>query len=156
MNTTKNNRHRELCKIAGKFLFRRRLFSIPRCPYVCVELVSASLETPDVFGWNYWASVLIEVKVSRSDFMADKKKPFRQKPEQGIGEFRYYFCPEGMIKTEELPEHWGLLYEKEGKVKLIKKATRQVANHRAEVTICSSIMRREKIKPQIFDYRKRQ
>ena len=29
----------------------------------------------------------------------------------------------------------------------------EVANHRAEITICTSIMRREGIKPKLFDYR---
>ena len=79
-----NSRHRELCRLAGKWL-RKPKFGSSYCPYVAVELVTANPETPDVFGWNYWATVLIEVKVSRSDFLADAKKSFRQQPEEEIG-----------------------------------------------------------------------
>lgn len=68
-----NSRHRELCRLAGKWL-RKPKFGSSYCPYVAVELVTANPETPDVFGWNYWATVLIEVKVSRSDFLADAKR----------------------------------------------------------------------------------
>lgn len=55
-------------------------------------------------------SVLIEAKVSRSDFLADRRKPFRQTPEYGMGSQRFYICPKGMIKKEELPDGWGLIY----------------------------------------------
>ena len=78
-----NSRHRELCRLAGKWL-RKPKFGSSYCPYVAVELVTANPETPDVFGWNYWATVLIEVKVSRSDFLADAKKSFRQQPEEDL------------------------------------------------------------------------
>lgn len=73
-NPTKkeNTQHRELCILAAKWLRRSKLRG-PSCPYAAVELVTAAQESPDVFGWNYWATVLIEVKVSRSDFLADAK-----------------------------------------------------------------------------------
>lgn len=147
-----NNAHRDLCIKAGRWLMRPHP-PAPTCPYVAVEIVTATPETPDVFGWNYWTSVLIEVKMSRSDFLADKKKPFRILPDDGIGEHRYYCCPDGLIKSDELPEKWGLIYEVDGRLEVIKNAERQVANHRAEITICTSIMRREGIKPKLFDYR---
>lgn len=148
----KKDAHRELCLLAGRWL-RRNRFRPPTCPYVAVELVTANQETPDVFGWNYWTSVLIEVKVSRSDFLADRKKIFRVIPDDGIGEYRYYCCPYGLIKSDELPLCWGLLYEVDGKIVVIKEAERQPANHRAELTICTSIIRREGIKGKLFDYR---
>lgn len=56
-------------------------------------------------GYSY----LIETKISRSDFLADAKKPFRQDATQGVGDYRYYACPEGLIKPDELPEKWGLI-----------------------------------------------
>ena len=61
-----NSRHRELCRLAGKWL-RKPKFGSSYCPYVAVELVTASQEIPDVFGWNYWATVLIEVKVKKGN-----------------------------------------------------------------------------------------
>jgi hypothetical protein len=53
--------------------------------------------------------VLVEGKVSRADFLADRDKPFRQKPEMGVGCERYYLAPRGLIRTGELPGGWGLL-----------------------------------------------
>ena len=68
--------HRCLCLLAAKFIHRRGSIDPPSCPFVVIELVTCEQETPDVFGWNYWTTVLVEVKVSRSDFLADKKKWF--------------------------------------------------------------------------------
>ncbi|UOX39929.1 coil containing protein [Vibrio phage V-YDF132] len=69
-------------------------------------------EIPDVFGFDqYGESCVVEVKVSRSDFLCDAKKPFRAKPETGMGDFRYYMCPTGIIKPEDLEgTKWGLIY----------------------------------------------
>jgi hypothetical protein len=68
-------------------------------------------ESPDYLGWNSkGASTLIEVKVSRSDFLADAKKPWRRNPNYALGRYRYYACPNGLIKKEDLPEGWGLIY----------------------------------------------
>lgn len=55
------------------------------------------------------ASFVIETKISRSDFLADFKKSHRQEG-CGIGNYRYYACPTGLIKPEELPPKWGLIY----------------------------------------------
>jgi hypothetical protein len=120
---------------------------------VAVELVTATPETPDVFGWNYWTTVLIEVKVSRSDFSADAKKPFRQNPEEGMGEFRYYCCPEGMLSVDDVPQDWGLLWFDGKNIVEMKKAERQKSDGVAERTLITSVMRREGVKPQIFDYK---
>jgi hypothetical protein len=147
-----SNRHRELCVLAAKWLRCSKLRG-PSCPYVVVELVTAGQESPDVFGWNYWATVLIEVKVSRSDFLADAKKRFRQHPEEGVGAFRYYCSPEGLIKETDLPKSWGLLWDTDGKIELIKEAERQPTSAQAEVALLSSIMRREGIKAKLFNYR---
>ncbi len=44
--------------------------------------------------------------------------------ERGMGKYRWYICPKGLIKVEELPTHWGLLYVGDkGTVKQIKAAT---------------------------------
>ena len=65
---------------------------------------------PDAIGWKKEChSVLVESKVSRADFLADREKSFRQKPELGIGCERYYLAPRGLIRIEELPAGWGLL-----------------------------------------------
>ena len=67
-------------------------------------------ELPDAIGFRNGVSCVIEVKVSRSDFLADKDKRFRKDPELGMGDWRFFMCPPGRIKPEDLPEDWGLLY----------------------------------------------
>ena len=73
-------------------------------------------EQPDVLGVNmYGESILVEVKVSRSDFLADKKKPWRQEG-KGIGDKRVYLTPKGLLKHHEIPYGWQL-WEVHGKTK---------------------------------------
>lgn len=71
-------------------------------------------ETPDAMGWRMAGhldgSVVVEVKVSRSDFKADMKKAHRSGDSLGMGNWRYYLCPEGLIVPDDLPEKWGLIY----------------------------------------------
>jgi len=80
------------------------------CGIILSEQYCASGEVPDVIGWKgLCQSVLVECKVSRSDFLADAGKPFRQNPEDGLGSKRFYLTPAGIIAREELPKYWGLL-----------------------------------------------
>jgi len=77
-------------------------------------------EQPDVLGLDCWGeSILVEVKVSRSDFLADKKKPWR-KDGFGIGDHRVYLTPKGLLKPEEIPYGW-MLWEVHGKTRPILK-----------------------------------
>jgi hypothetical protein len=77
---------------------------------VLSEQACVSGEMPDAIGWKKAChSVLVESKVSRGDFLADRGKPFRLKPESGVGCERYYLAPRGLIRVEELPAGWGLL-----------------------------------------------
>lgn len=74
-------------------------------------------EQPDVLGLDSWGnSIIVEVKVSRSDFMADKKKPWRANPKLGMGDFRVYLAPEGLLKVSDIPYGWQL-WEIYGKTK---------------------------------------
>ncbi len=85
-----------------------------KCGFAFKELVTYSPETADVIGFgSSMHSVLIECKASRSDFHADKKKAFRQDPTKGMGLFRYYCCPRGLIKPKDLPAKWGLIWVSE-------------------------------------------
>lgn len=142
--------HRELCLLGAKWLMRLPFSGVK---YVSVELVTLGWELADVWGTTGFRSYLIEVKVSRSDFLRDAKKDVRINPKEGAGNFRYYLCPVGMVSPEEVPDTWGLLYEKDGKITLAKEAIEQEANNRAENAILCSIMRREGIKKQVFNYR---
>lgn len=81
-----------------------------RCGVVLSEQACISGEMPDAIGWKRAChSVLIECKVSRADFLADRSKPFRQKSDLGVGNERFYLAPARLIRPEELPLGWGLL-----------------------------------------------
>ena len=57
-----------------------------RCGVVLSEQACISGEMPDAIGWKRAChSVLVECKISRSDFLADRDKPFRQESDLGLG-----------------------------------------------------------------------
>lgn len=67
-------------------------------------------ETPDAIGWHSRCSVVVECKISRNDFLADKKKPFRVEPKKGMGTFRFYLVPKGLLKVADVSgTEWGIL-----------------------------------------------
>lgn len=117
--------HKELCNIAVKWLKRSRSGNGHGCQVAVSEVASGfNGEIPDAIGfridYEYEGSVVVEVKVSRRDFLADKKKPHRNGEVKGLGNWRYYMCPTDLIKPEELPDKWGLIYiNKRGHCKLI-------------------------------------
>lgn len=138
--------HDEIQHIAAKWLKNhKRNAVIPNCTTVVENLVTlnGSGEVPDVMGWNYSYSVLIEVKTSKSDFNNEKKKYHRQRPELSMGQFRYYCCPCGIINEDDLPKHWGLLYiNQKNKIEVVKIAEKQDSNLDAERSMLLSIIRR--------------
>jgi len=80
-----------------------------RCGVVLSEQACVSGEMPDAIGWKRAChSVLVESKVTRSDFLADRAKPFRLQPEQGVGCERFYLVPSGLVRREELPRGMGI------------------------------------------------
>lgn len=80
-----------------------------QCGVILREHHSMTDEIPDAIGWRYGISILIECKVSRADFIADKKKPCRVHSHLGVGQYKYYMTPRGLLSLEELPYEWGLL-----------------------------------------------
>ncbi len=98
--------HADLVKIAGRWLR-----NTAGCTVVLEELCAATGngENPDAIGWYTGRTMLVECKVSRSDFLADRKKRFRANPERGLGLYRYFMAPKGLIRVDELPARWGLL-----------------------------------------------
>ena len=172
-----NSLHYELCVEGAKWLHRRK-FDWQKCQkkdcyrsefcqhcrqiydYVAVELCVYGAENTDVWGYSCGdsSSAVIEVKASHSDFLADKKKWWRSK-EAGDGGFqagsrRWFLCPEGVIKPDELPEGWGLLYWDGKKIRHIVAPTITNRNtSRADLIILTSILRREGFKKKIYNYR---
>lgn len=106
--------HNYLSNVACSWLKRPMSSKGPACQIAMVEVGGLyGGERADAWGyrWGYnGGSVLVEVKVSRSDFLADAKKPHRNGEVLGMGTYRYYMCPEGIITLDDLPHGWGLLW----------------------------------------------
>lgn len=95
--------HSDLVALAAAWLRRKHAV-------VITELTHGAGEEPDAIGFTgYGKSTLVECKASRGDFLADRKKRFRQQPQLGMGRLRYMLAPDGMIAVDELPAGWGLL-----------------------------------------------
>lgn len=96
--------HEKLVKAAVAWLRRYG------CGVVLSEQSCLSGETPDAIGWKRAChSVVIECKISRADFLADRGKCFRLDPRKGMGCERFYLVPGGLISAQEIPTGWGLL-----------------------------------------------
>jgi len=116
-----------------------------RCPVVLANFVSSAWEVPDVIGWCYGGrvSILVECKVSRADFLADAKKPFRQWPETGMGMYRYFFAPQNIVSVSDLPPLWGLIELRGRSVDVIRLAEKHQESHRVhEMSMIWSALRR--------------
>lgn len=139
--------HAELVQRAVKWLK-----STAKCPIVFAEIVTAGAVWechPDAIGWRRgrW-SLLVECKVSRSDFYADRKKPIHLDPERLPGQQRWYMTPPGLVRVGELPDDWGLLECRETHVSVVHPANEKpFSDSRAavEVPILLSALRRAEL-----------
>lgn len=103
------------------------------CKYIILKGHEAVCEN---FGYNWEMDVAslsksgmlheYEVKISRSDFLADKKQKstkfthYEMRNDRTCPHFFYYVCPEGLIKKDEIPIWAGLYYYSEGEIWLVK------------------------------------
>jgi hypothetical protein len=131
------------------------------CGVVLSEQSCANGETPDAIGWKRAChSVIVECKVSRSDFLIDREKPFRRKPEKGMGCERYYLAPAGLIQPSDLPNGWGLLQLRGREIEVAiasSKKLRAAIGFRYEMNLLLASLRRVefRIEPQsITDFLK--
>jgi hypothetical protein len=121
-----------------------------RCGVVLSEQACVSGEMPDAIGWKRAChSVLVECKTTRSDFLADRAKPFRLKPEQGVGCERFYLIPAALVRREELPQGWGLLEHSRGRIEMIQpsiKNLRSATGFRYEMNLLLASLRRVEVR----------
>lgn len=116
-----SNSHDELCRIAVGWLQRARSKNGPGCQVAISEPRCGYLdgEIPDAIGFRCGVhdeySTVVEVKVSRADFLADRHKPHRSDEVAGMGLYRYFMTPVGLLRADELPEGWGLIEVNEKK-----------------------------------------
>lgn len=107
--------HTELCKKTAERFVKTMAI------YESTMLLS---EKPDVLNFDSSGRTwLYEIKMSRSDFLADRKKYCRNEHNLGrFGDYRYFVCNGDFIKPNEIPEGWGLYHFKNGKFYKIKDA----------------------------------
>lgn len=122
-----------------------------RCSVVLSEQACASGEMPDAIGWKRTQhSVVVECKISRADFLADRAKPFRQKPEIGLGCERFYLTVPDLVRAEELPLGWGLLECQRGRVKIVQsaapKSLRSAQGMKYEMNLLLASLRRVELR----------
>jgi len=125
--------HDDLVKKAASWLKRKHCL-------VITEMATG--EEADAIGWYGSQATLIECKASRSDFLSDRKKPFRRLPDTGMASLRYYMTPMNLIDLEELPDCWGLLEVRGNRIFTPKKAEWQEHNELAEKSLLLSAIRR--------------
>ena len=106
--------HFELCKkTAERFVSSVALFEVS---------MTGIPEKPDVLDFNSSGrSTLFEIKMSRSDFLADRKK-YSRAVNPWFGQKRYFVCNGDFIKEDEVPQGWGLYHFKNGKFYKIKES----------------------------------
>lgn len=113
--------HRQLVIRSVRWLKNRH-----RCGVAITEGWRYAGERPDAIGWKLAVgkaqSILVECKASRGDFLADRKKQFRKRPELGMGNWRYYVVNEGVATAVDLPEGWGLAVVKKKQIRIVKTA----------------------------------
>lgn len=130
-------KHSDVVLIAAQWLKRK-------CPVVITELAVCG-ENPDAIGWHNSQSMIVECKVSRSDFVNDLKKPFRHGAGRGVGNLRYYMAPSGVIPrafAETLGFRWGILEITDSKIRMIKQSALFEAYRQQELAILLSALRR--------------
>lgn len=149
--------HNELVNRAERWLKNQGCGVVFRDEF---RAVTCDGEQPDAIGWRSGLSLLIECKASRGDFLADKKKRFRQDPALGMGDWRFFMCPPDLINPEDLPQGWGLLYALPRQVKKVHGIpgnchwwTRKPfeGNKRAETQMMYSALRRMEIRGHLSE-----
>lgn len=99
------------------------LSSKHRCRPVFAEFQHVySDEMPDAIGWTRRLTHVVECKVSRNDFLADRKKT-HVRAGNSIGHRRWYLTPSKLVRSDEaLLEGHGLLYATSRGIRVVKKA----------------------------------
>jgi len=93
--------HKELVEIAYGWALKRH--------NIVLKEKASIYEIPDVFGFSYSYTTLIEVKSNRADFLRDKKKSPRYFNDIAIGNYRLYCTPKGLLTEDDIPDTWQLL-----------------------------------------------
>ncbi len=147
--------HSELVEIGYKWVLNK-------CAFAFKELVTIGHfgEAPDVIGFRDDGSFLLEAKATINDYYSDKKKKFRKFPEYGMGDWRFYIVPKGLITIDQLPEMWGLIevnnkgkarmsYNPFGKGNIYSNWKRNPKYEKSEIIMMKSALRRLHLRNRI-------
>lgn len=130
--------HGELVERAAKWLRNTK-----HCGVVLTERSSYAGEIPDAIGWNNGFAHVVECKVSRSDFLADQQKKWRREPSRGMGLYRWFFAPSGLLRADEMPPLFGLVEVAGRSCRVVKAAEEHQPHNRAsEILLLVSELRR--------------
>lgn len=133
--------HEDLVEIAARWLQNHH-----RCGLVITEMGSGCAECPDAIGWvSGGMSHLVECKTSRSDFLADRDKWFRNEQygnDHAMGNFRWYLTPPGLVQPCEIKGQWGLIEVHGRSVREIVPAHAYHDERRHECVLLTSAVRR--------------
>ncbi|WP_205504550.1 hypothetical protein [Rufibacter psychrotolerans] len=107
--------HKDLVDIAYKWVLKEA-----GCPIAFRDFVSEHQpdeQYPDVIGLgSFGKSVAVKVDVSRHYYHQTISREIWQNPDKSMGRFRFLCVPTDLVKAEELPANWGLIYVgKDGK-----------------------------------------
>jgi len=61
------------------------------------------------YAGNGFRRIAYEIKVSRSDFIKEKRDPEKRQPAMEVSDYFYFAAPRGLIAPMELPQGCGLL-----------------------------------------------
>lgn len=86
------------------------------------------------------APAAYEVKVSRSDYLADIAQESKRGAYADLAEAVYYCCPEGLISAQELPEGFGLIVERAQNVFVVQKRARRRKGFVMDVSTALTLM----------------
>ena len=133
--------HSDLIAACARWALAHRysVTAVAECQVKCTK------EVPDLIGFKAnGQATMFEIKMSRADFKADGSKPFRKKEQTGMGLYRYYVTPCGLVQPEELPEGWGLLWIGEGGRCMLKATSKRFLKRDqcAEAAVLVSALRR--------------
>lgn len=102
--------------------------------FACLPTLRADNAGPEIY----------EVKVSRSDFLADLARPDKAAAYFDLAEAVYYCAAEGLINPEEVPSPYGLICERpNGEFVLAKRARRKKRFVMAPDTLITLMVKRQ-------------
>jgi len=144
--------HDELIVLARQWLLRpwqnASHYGHGKCSVVITDMTSSAWEIPDAIGWYNGKSILVECKVSIDDFKKDAYKPFRRYTDRGMGDYRLFMAPKGLLEVEKLPDSWGLIeVNAQGRTRVKHFPEKLEANKIAETQMLTSLICRLDVNP---------